>query len=963
MYSAETHYDTSGFAQIGGRVRKSFHGAIVRRFVLALSLAGGIAAALATAQETMVSLRPRPEGVGHIRSSGPNNAAATTTFDTGNQIQYWGGAVMLGTSHVYIVWYGAFDSGTQAIINSFVSSIGGSPYFNINTGYFDSSGNSVSNSLTLSGSAQNNYSRGKSLRSSDIGGIVADTLAASQLPLDANGIYLVLTAGDVSVSGFGSSFCGYHSVRTVNSMNVHYAFIGNPAPAHLDNCAQQATNSPNNNPGADGMLSTIAHELSETVTDPNLDAWYDSGGNEVADKCSWNFGTTYTVSNGSLANMNLSGNNYLIQQNWVNAAGGSCGLSASPGPDFAVWASTSSQRVAAGSSTASYQATIIAVKGFSGAVNFNFSGLPSGAATSTIPPSATGATFQISTAPNMAPGNYTFSMLGTSGAISHPASFTLTVTGTSLLPATLTAGTIAPEPSHVAQPYMVHFSVTAAGGTPTGNVTVSDGTATCSATVAAGGCALISATPGSKTISLAYSGDNKFSATSTTITHTVNYGGSLADLASGSGWETTFTLVNLGSVSSPLSLNLFADPGTPLNLPFTFPQGASAPLSTSTVTPTIGAHSVLLLDTTSPQALSVGWGDVSSSGNVNAYEIFRYNTSGQEAVVPMETRTGAFTLLFDNTSLVNTVGTGIALANLGTQAAVVPIAINDDSGAQIASGSIHLAAQGHTTFTLADQYPATAGKRGTVQFAPLSGQVSALGIRANGDSFTTIPAIQTGASGGSMAHIAAGGGWRSIFYVVNLTPVTSNVTLKFFDDSGTPLSLPLTFLQTGSTTTAASVTRALTAGATLVVESQGGDTTVLGSAQLSSDNGASGFALFRYDPSGQEATAPLETRNAPAYVLAYDNTTPLATGVALANLSNQNTAVGLILRDDSGAVLQSAALQLPANGHTSFVLGTNYPLTAGKRGTVEFDSASAQISVLGIRANGDAFTSIPVLTR
>jgi len=61
--------------------------------------------------------------------------------------------------------------------------------------------------------------------------------------------------------------------------------------------------------------------------------------------------------------------------------------------------------------------------------------------------------------------------------------------------------------------------------------------------------------------------------------------------------------------------------------------------------------------------------------------------------------------------------------------------------------------------------------------------------------------------------------------------------------------------------------------------------------------------------------------------------------------------------------LQTSSLQLPANGHSAFVLGGTYPTTAGKRGTVEFNSASAQISVLGIRANGNAFTSIPVLTR
>ena len=948
---------------------KSFHRTALLRTILGLSLAAGIAATTAAAQENMASLRPRPDGMGdRIRAAGPNNKSSVE-FDTGNQIQYWGGSVLLGTTHVYVIWYGTFDSGTTGILTTLIGSIGGSPYFNINTGYFDSGGNSVSNSVTLAGSVHNNYSKGKSLFNSDIGVIVADTLAAGQLPLDANGIYMVLTAGDVSVTGFGTSFCGYHSFETVGSATVHYAFIGDPAPSHLNGCAQQHTNSPNNNPGADAMASTIAHELEETVTDPNLDAWFDSAGDEIADKCAWTFGSTYTVANGSNANMILGGNNYLIQQDWVNAAGGFCGLSASPGPDFAVWPSTSTQQVVAGNSTASFVGTIIPVKGFADTVSFSFSGLPAGAIASAIAPSNSKAAFHVTTASTVAAGSYNFGVTGTSGAISHPATFTLVVSGLTLLPVTLSIGSIAPEPSHVAQPYTVNFSLTATGGTPTGQVTVSDGSSSCSVQVAAGSCVLVAITPGAKTITATYAGDSRFSGASATAPHTVNYGGSLADLASGSGWETTFTLVNLGAASTPVSLNLFGDSGAGLNLPFTFPQGASTPLNASTINQNIPANGVRLLDTAGPlgQALNVGWADVSATGNVNAYEIFRYGPSGQEAVVPMTTTPGPLMLLFDNTSLVNTLGTGIAVANLGAQSATVPITINDDTGARIASGSIPLAAHGHTAFTLADQYPATAGKRGTVTFVPPPfGQMSALGIRANGNSFTTIPVTPPGGTAhGSMAHIAAGGGWRSIFYVVNTAPQTSNaVTLSFFDDSGNPLTLPLTFPQTGATMTSATVTQTLAAGATLVIETQGnGAQVTLGSAQLSSVHGSNGFALFRYDPSGQEATAPLETRNAAAYVLAYDNTAPLATGVALANLSTQSASVGLILRDDTGTVLQTTLLTLPANGHSAFVLGTNYPLTAGKRGTVEFDSSSAQISVLGIRANGNAFTSTPVLTR
>ena len=73
------------------------------------------------------------------------------------------------------------------------------------------------------------------------------------------------------------------------------------------------------------MASIIAHELEEATTDPDLNAWYDRRGYENADKCAWTFGTTKTL-NGALYNVTLGGNNYLIQQNWVNASGGYCAM-------------------------------------------------------------------------------------------------------------------------------------------------------------------------------------------------------------------------------------------------------------------------------------------------------------------------------------------------------------------------------------------------------------------------------------------------------------------------------------------------------------------------------------------------------------------------------------------------------------------------------------------------------------
>ena len=82
-----------------------------------------------------------------------------------------------------------------------------------------------------------------------------------------------------------------------------------------------------------------------------------------------------------------------------------------------------------------------------------------------------------------------------------------------------------PDPSVVGQPYTVNYTVVVnapGAGTPTGTVTVSDGTANCSASVAAGGCSLTSTTAGAKTLTATYAGDVNFSGDAVTTTHQVN---------------------------------------------------------------------------------------------------------------------------------------------------------------------------------------------------------------------------------------------------------------------------------------------------------------------------------------------------------------------------------------------------------------------------------------------------------
>jgi hypothetical protein len=89
--------------------------------------------------------------------------------------------------------------------------------------------------------------------------------------------------------------------------------------------------SPNGNVGADSMASVLMHEISETLTDPDGDGWAniaaDGSYTENADMCAWTWGPLGTSANGAKTNIHLGSRDYLIQQNWLNAAGGFCGMS------------------------------------------------------------------------------------------------------------------------------------------------------------------------------------------------------------------------------------------------------------------------------------------------------------------------------------------------------------------------------------------------------------------------------------------------------------------------------------------------------------------------------------------------------------------------------------------------------------------------------------------------------------
>src|SRR5712672_1345565 len=77
---------------------------------------------------------------------------------------------------------------------------------------------------------------------------------------------------------------------------------------------------------------------------------------------------------------------------------------------------------------------------------------------------------------------------------------------------------------------------------------------------------------------------------------TLNLAGSLAHLASAGGWDTSLTLVNLGTAAGEARLNFYTDAGSPWELPYTLPQQPTFATTTgSSIDQSLNAHAVLVI--------------------------------------------------------------------------------------------------------------------------------------------------------------------------------------------------------------------------------------------------------------------------------------------------------------------------------------------------------------------------------
>lgn len=204
---------------------------------------------------------------------------------------------------------------------------------------------------------------------------VGKFVEAQHLPTGLGAIYFLLTPNEVNscagtiegVNACNTNFyCAYHSAFLSSGKIVIYANM-----PYDDWVGCELPDEVHGRP-ADDEIDTLGHEHNEAVTDPLGNAWFDVGGNEVADKCSYPFFDPSTDFNaaadaygqllggepaefveveekgerflrrtrlGNAFNAEVDGGHYLLQREWNNAAGGCVARAPLPVVSFAVYPS------------------------------------------------------------------------------------------------------------------------------------------------------------------------------------------------------------------------------------------------------------------------------------------------------------------------------------------------------------------------------------------------------------------------------------------------------------------------------------------------------------------------------------------------------------------------------------------------------------------------------------------------
>jgi serine protease len=292
-------------------------------FGLALASVGNVAAAGSHAPREV--LMPPRGAASHSRPVRSSNLS----FHGGNP------GVVKGTDKVYLVFWGtgwsSDPSGEAGILQSFFGHVGGSSWNNSVTQYCDgvavgtitcgTSGNHATNPSTVLGGTWSDTTNAAPTHPSqaDLAGEAARAAAHFNNNATANltAQYVIATATGNSASGFGTSYCAWHS--STSSANGTLAYTNLP---YITDAGASCGANFNGLGATAGITIVEGHEFAETETDifPN-GGWLDSKGAENGDKCAW-----ISSGPGASARVQMGNASFPVQSLWSNASSG-CVLS------------------------------------------------------------------------------------------------------------------------------------------------------------------------------------------------------------------------------------------------------------------------------------------------------------------------------------------------------------------------------------------------------------------------------------------------------------------------------------------------------------------------------------------------------------------------------------------------------------------------------------------------------------
>jgi hypothetical protein len=326
--------------------------AFVPAFIVAAAVALALTALPATAQAKFI---------GGVIPDGPSAATAQATTHAAlvpalapdlpalaPDLPYGGGPV-LHSNHTHPIFWApagsglAFDPGYESLVDTFLADVAADSHKTTNTfsltgQYRDSKGAAAYDStfaggiddtdpLPPSGCTEPSLTGpgwSVCLTDAQLQTEIEHVVAANDLPATGGNVYfMIMPNGFGSCTGSGPSscalggsadgYCGYHSVT---SNGILYAVI--PYNAIVPHC--RSDNPRPNASTADPTLSTISHELNETITDPQGNAWVDAEGDEAADLCLTSFGPTIGGRGLAAWNESINGGHFYLQELWSNAS-------------------------------------------------------------------------------------------------------------------------------------------------------------------------------------------------------------------------------------------------------------------------------------------------------------------------------------------------------------------------------------------------------------------------------------------------------------------------------------------------------------------------------------------------------------------------------------------------------------------------------------------------------------------